>query len=360
MGRLFWKFFSFFWLAQFVTSLGVGVAVWILHPDHPPPPPPSPQEMRVMPGDRPPPPVPPNRAPMPLLPILAGSVVSLLFAAWLAWYFARPIRNLRMAFAATADGQLDTRIGKAMGPRHDELADLGGDFDRMAERLQTLIDSQRRLLHDVSHELRSPLARLQAASELMRQQPERAAELIARIERDTLRMDRLVGELLTLARLDAGMAGASGEPVDLGGLVEEVVADVRVEAEPRHCRIDLDLAKGQIVAAQAELLRRAIENVLRNALHYSPPGGLIHIAMQPAGRQVVLTVADAGPGVDADELAVIFEPFHRARNADSSQAGHGLGLAITRRVMQVHGGRVSAANRPTGGLVVSLELPVAG
>ena len=173
MGRLFWKFFLIFWLAQLVTSIGVGVAIWLEHPVHgaaggmfaggaPPPPPPG-----VDPALRPPPPqhgwLPPP------LPILAGSVVSLLFAALLAWYFARPIRNLRAAFESVAGGKLETRIGASMGRRKDELADLGQDFDHMAARLQALLDTQRRLLHDVSHELRSPLARLQAAADLMRQ-----------------------------------------------------------------------------------------------------------------------------------------------------------------------------------------------
>lgn len=360
MGRLFWKFFLFFWLAQVITALGVGIAIWTLRPAHPDSrPPPPPQEWREANIDRPPPSRPPPgglRWLPPLMPIVAGGFVSLLFAALLAWYFARPIRTLRAAFEAVADGQLDTRASPHMGTRRDELADLGADFDRMAERLQTLIDGQRRLLHDVSHELRSPLARLQAAADLMRQQPERSAEFIERLERDTARMDRLVGELLTLARLDAGMGEAPREAVDLTALIGEIAEDARVEAESRDCHIELAANGTPTVAGNPDLLRRALENVLRNALRHSPMGGNITISIDTANGLANVAIADAGEGVADSDLEAIFEPFYRAGNTDAF-AGYGLGLAITRRVMQVHGGTVQAKNRPAGGLVVTLSLP---
>lgn len=369
MGRLFWKFFFFFWLAQVVTSLGVGFAIWALRPQHPDPkhPPPPPMQRAAPPGgwDRPPPdmgeggPPPPRHSPIPpLMPILAGSVVSVIFAALLAWYFARPIRTLRGAFAAVAAGRLETRIGAAMSTRRDELADLGGEFDRMAERLQSLLEGQRRLLHDVSHELRSPLARLQAAADLMQQQPERAAEFVARIERDTARMDRLVGELLTLARLDAGMGDTPRTPLDLSALIEEIADDARLEAEARHCRIDLVLAPDLQVAGHRDLLRRALENVLRNALRHAPPGSDVAIAARAEAGQVHVAIADTGSGVPPADLEAIFEPFYRAANTDPF-AGYGLGLAIVRRVVQLHGGTARAENRPAGGLVVTLSLPLA-
>jgi signal transduction histidine kinase len=354
MGRLFWKFFIFFWLAQVVTSVGVGLAIWLTHPHRDGPPPP-PHEFRPPPdGEWPPPPSPLMRGPV--MPILAGSVVSLLFAALLAWYFARPIRSLRDAFDDVASGKLDTRIGTTMKTRRDELADLGGNFDRMAERLQNLIEGQRRLLHDVSHELRSPLARLQAATDLMRQQPERAPEFVSRIERDTERMDRLVGELLTLARLDAGMGDTPREIFGLTALVEEIVEDARLEAESRDCRIELAASADVTVAGNPDLLRRALENVLRNALRHSPAGGCVTISISSAAGLAHVAIADKGEGVPASDLEAIFEPFYRAANIDAF-AGYGLGLAITRRVMQVHGGSVRAENRPAGGLLVTLSLP---
>lgn len=362
MGRLFWKFFFFFWLAQLFTVVGVGIAVWSFEPEYghrphgvPPGvdwPPPPPQDAEHPAHLRPPPP--PHPLP-PIMPIIAGSLVSLLFAALLAWYFSRPIRNLRLAFDAVAGGKLETRIGTAMGHRKDELADLGSDFDRMAERLQNLLDTQRRLLHDVSHELRSPLARLQAAADLMRQQPERSAEFIAHIERDTARMDKLIGELLTLARLNAGMTGLPDEAVDLAEIIADIADDAKLEAETRGCTITLDLNAGPTLRGSNELLSRAIENIVRNAIRHSPKGGVVEVSTRITGERFHLTVADQGTGVLDSDLTAIFDPFYRGGPSQSD--GYGLGLAITRRVIEAHGGQVFAENRPAAGLLVTLELP---
>lgn len=359
MGRLFWKFFFFFWLAQIVTSVGVGVSIWLEHSAHGPGPgafdggPPPPGFAGL---DRPPP---PGRLPPPVMPIVAGSVVSLLFAALLAWYFAKPIRSLRAAFDAVAGGRLETRVGSSMSRRNDELADLGSDFDRMAERLQSLLDTQRRLLHDVSHELRSPLARLQAAADLMRQQPERAAEFAERIERDTARMDKLVGELLTLARLDAGMTGNLDEEVDVGEIIGHIADDAQFEADAMGCTVEAEFAGLLVVAGSHELIYRALENVVRNAVRHSPQGGSVAISGQAddAGHQVCVMVADRGSGVFPDDLDAIFEPFYRS-GPGGVFSGYGLGLAITRRIVEAHGGKVFAANRPEGGLLVTLALPI--
>ena len=374
MGRLFWKFFIIFWLAQFVASTGVGVMVWLDHRANggdsrffigaPPPPgyadkrPPPGQFQPPAPTDGRPPPGPqPGRIAPPLGPILAGSLVSLIFAALLAWYFARPIRTLRMAFASVADGRLETRIGTAMGKRNDELADLGHDFDHMASRLEKLIETQRRLMHDVSHELRSPLARLQAAADLMLQQPERGVEFAGRIQRDTARMDSLVGELLTLARLDAGMAGKLDEDVDISEIVADVADAAAFEAETKHCAIRFDLSASFVVRGNHELLHRAIENVVRNAVRHSPENGVVAISTQVGERLLRLAVSDDGPGVATQDLAAIFEPFVRSAPCPGV-SGHGLGLAITRRVAVAHGGRVYAENRAAGGLRVTIEIPI--
>lgn len=363
LGRLFWKFFIVFWLAQLVTSIGVGVMISALRPPHPghwPPPPPheirQSQEQMLPPG--PPPPPPRHHLLPPLLPILAGGVVSLVFAWRLAGYFARPIRSLRSAFEAEASGQLDTRVGAAMGRRKDELADLGTDFDRMAERLQKLVDGQRRLLHDVSHELRSPLARLQAATDLMRQQPERAPEFIERIQRDTRRIDFLVGELLTLARLDAGTENIVLERFDLAQLIEEVSEDARFEAETHGCRLDLDLTAAFPVDGNVDLLRRALDNVLRNAVRHTPSASSVKVAARNDNGYASVSVTDAGGGVDEADLDTIFEPFYRAANAKPFE-GYGLGLAIARQVLRLHGGTINAENCPGEGFVVTLRLPLA-
>jgi signal transduction histidine kinase len=384
VGRLFWKFFFFFWLAQIVTSASVGTAIWLLRPEREPsfasgdfrPPPHAqplgldrlpPPPLHEPPPDAAPPGPPPHGGPAhgnpflrpPLMPILAGSVVSVFFAALLAWYFARPIRSLRAAFAAVAGGKLHTRVGAAIGRRRDELADLGGGFDRMAERLQGLLDSQRRLLHDVSHELRSPLARLQAAADLLRQQPERSREYVERIEREAARMDRLVGELLTLARLDAGTAGKLDEEVDVHEIITQIAADAQFEAQAKGCLVTTTLRGELVVAGSGELIYRAVENVVRNAVRHAPANGRIDIEAAPdeCDRRLRITVADNGPGVPEADLEAIFEPFARSGGADSF-TGYGLGLAITRRVMTAHGGTVVAANRAQGGLVVTLTLPV--
>ena len=361
LGRLFWKFFFFFWMAQSLTAAGVGLTIWLTHPDRPPPHARAERPPLPPPGTgdfRPPPPPPERGLRPPLLPLLAGSVVSLLFAALLAWYFSRPIRSLRDAFDAVAAGRLTTRIGAGMGRRQDELADLGQDFDRMAERLERLIEGQRRWLHDISHELRSPLARLQAASDLLRQQPERAAEFAERIDRDTGRMDRLVGELLTLARLDAGLAGRFDETVELAELLAGIADDAAIEGEARGCRIELAATGPLAVRGSTELLQRAVENVVRNALRHSPAGGRIAISAQRDGPRVRVAVADDGAGVPEELLERIFDPFFRADDSRAF-AGHGLGLSIARRVIEAHSGRIAAGNRPAGGLAVAIDLPAA-
>ncbi len=368
MGRLFWKFFFILLLAQVVTALGVGVAVWLTFPAH------SPgqgvfESMSPLPPPgviRPPLPLSPPSAgeprryhvPVspPFVPIIAGSFVSLLFAALLALYFARPIRTLRAAFESVAGGELDTRIGASMGRRNDELADLGNDFDKMVGRLQKLIETQRRLLHDVSHELRSPLARLQAAADLIRQQPERGAEFVERIERDAARMNRLVGELLTLARLDTGMAGKLDGEVDLCEVVADIVEDARLEADSKHCRIEVELKEPLVARGDFELLYRAIENVVRNAVFHSPESGIVTVSAHAVEQRLRVTVADAGPGVPNHDIAVIFEPFFRS-DPSGTATGYGLGLAITRSVVEAHDGTVSATNRAEGGLLMTLELP---
>lgn len=370
MGRLYWKFFFFFWLAQIVTSVGVGITIWLLRPEpglerfSPPPPPDTFTEFHPPPPAslRPPSGRPPHPRPIlpPMLPLLAGSVVSLLFAALLARYFSRPIRSLQQAFESAAAGKLETRVGAAMGTRKDELADLGAGFDRMAERLQSLVEGQRRLLHDVSHELRSPLARLQAAADLLRQQPERSADFAERIERDTKRMDRLVGELLTLARLDAGITGNLSESVDLSEIIDDIAEDARFEAGPRHCRINIHLDPPVLVHGNRDLLSRAIENIVRNALRHAPENSEIsiaaHLEMASSKPQVRLDISDDGAGVPQAELDAIFEPFFRSASTNTF-SGYGLGLAITRRIVEAHGGRVSAANLAQGGLQVTLLLP---
>lgn len=373
MGRLFWKFFFIFWLAQVVTSIGVGFAVWASRPQQMtvsgharqmnPPAPPSFLPPHLMPPFLMPPAPPPEPHQKggflpPLIPMLAGSAVSLIFAWLLAWYFSRPIHLLRNAFDAAANGKLETRIAQSMGNRNDELSDLGQDFDNMAERLKNLMESQRRLLHDVSHEVRSPLARLQAATDLMQQQPERAIELIPRLQRDVGRIDMLVGELLTLARLDSGMTSMMNAAVDLCELIDQIANDARLEADTKHCRLDVSLPESIVINGNYELLYRAIENVVRNAVLHSPQGSRVGIDVTQdfSTQRVIITVTDQGSGVPSSQLESIFQPFFRSAT-NSEKSGYGLGLAITQRVVQAHRGNIVAKNSTAGGLEMTMSLP---
>ena len=382
MGRLFWKFFLFIWLGQVVAIFGIGAFLWLEReqlgfPDQGPPPehrfegrfpaPPPHFDERPppdmdRPGPRPGGHVFPGPRGIPYKHLLTGLLASLLCAAGLAWYIARPIRQLRRAFAAAAAGQLETTIGAGMGGRRDELADLGQDFDHMMAQLRALMSAQQRLLHDVSHEMRSPLARLQAAIGLARQQPARTADSMDRIEREAERMNRLVGELLSLSRLEAG-AQESRDIVEVGELLEVICDDARFEVRDRDLTVDLAAEPDLLVRANPELLQRAIENVVRNALRFSPPGGVVRLEGRIADSDCCLIrIADNGPGVDPDQLSAIFQPFFRsaAPAGTPSSEGYGLGLAIARRVVLTVDGQIEAKNRPEGGLLVEIRLPRVG
>jgi two-component system, OmpR family, sensor kinase len=206
--------------------------------------------------------------------------------------------------------------------------------------------------------LRSPLARLQAAIELMQQQPLRGNELSQRMQRDIGRMDSLVGELLALVRLDAGFAGDLTQPLDLAEVVAGIVEDAALEAAENGCELQVALATALPVRGSHELLHRALENVVRNALRYAPAGSVVLVSGKLLNDCVQLTVADSGPGVAEADLSAIFQAFFRGAQGSAAK-GYGLGLAITRSVMAVHGGRVFANNRAQGGLLVSFELPAA-
>jgi signal transduction histidine kinase len=305
---------------------------------------------------------------IPYITIVVGTLASFLFAAALAWYISRPIRALRTAFTAAASGDLTPRFANGKAGKGDELVELGPEFDRMSGKLRALMDNQQRLLHDVSHELRSPLARLQAAIGLAHQNPDKLASSLDRIERESVRMDKLVGELLTLSRLDSAINLPPLEPVAIGEMVHEIAAEADFEAELSGRRVQfIGLSADSDPAANAaqvrglpDLLWRGIENIVRNAVKYSPPGGVVEIEVQAsaADGRVCVRVRDRGPGVPEAHLASIFQPFFRSDPSSNNVDGHGLGLAIAQRVIAAHGGVLSARNRIGGGLCVTVELPV--
>lgn len=298
---------------------------------------------------------------LPLRPMIAALLVSLVAAAVLARHIAQPVRQLRQAFDDAADGKLDQHLAGRMGRRRDEMAQLAQDFDRMTERLRLLMDGERKLLHDVSHELRSPLARLQAAIGLTRQQPARSAQMLERIERESMRMDQLVGEILTLSRLESAIAlpPHAQAAVDIDALLTEITEDAAFELGQQDRMAHYTGAGPCIVSGNRDLLRRAVENVVRNALRFSAEGTPVRISAQvDAAQMLLVSVCDRGPGVPDGELDHIFAPFYRAA-AGGEAGGYGLGLAIARRVVESHGGTIRARNRDGGGLCVDMVLPLA-
>jgi two-component system OmpR family sensor kinase len=297
------------------------------------------------------------------LRLLIASLAGLLFSAGLAWYLTRPLRHVRSASRQLADGVLETRVMPVLGRRRDEIGDLGRDFDHMAGRLQALVGAQKRLLHDVSHELRSPLARLQVAVGLARQQPGKIDTALQRIERESERLDELVGQLLTLSRLEAGVVQAPEEQVDVRVLLQDIVADAQFEAQGQDRAVRLTADQELPVRGRAELLHRALENIVRNGVAYTAADTAVEVCadITPDRRRLRVSVCDRGPGVAEASLTQLFEPFVRLAEAGSETPprGYGLGLAIARRAIEAHGGSVRAHNRPGGGLCVELELPAA-
>lgn len=310
---------------------------------------------------------PPDRGPFGLLnltetPIITG-IATLLVSATLCFMLARylsdPIRHLRAATRSIAQGNLGVRVASLVGRRRDELALLAVDFDVMAERLRSLLESQRQLLRDVSHELRSPLARLQIALGLARRPNANLEREFDRIEQETQRLDELIGEILSLSRLDDTSHALATEAVNLDELLETLTENARMEAEPRWIRVALRIDGPLVIEGDRELLFRAVENVVRNALRFSPNGSTVDLRAQRAGDEALVRISDQGPGVPPELVERIFEPFFRVGKArDRESGGHGIGLAITARVAILHGGRVCARNLAPHGLEVEIALPL--
>lgn len=282
---------------------------------------------------------------------------------WLARYITRPILKLGAAARQLADGDLKARVGSVLGRRRDEIAKLGNDFDMMAERIESLMTSQKRLLRDISHEFRSPLARLTLALEMVRERDgQEAANALDRIGLEAERLNVLIGNLLMLARLESGEEEVNRTSVDMEELVEELVDDASFEARGRNCSVKLASTGDCYVMGTRELLRSAVENVVRNAIRYTAENTEVTVSLacktKADGLRVVVKVRDQGPGVPEESLENLFYPFYRVGDArDRKQGGTGLGLAITERAAKLHGGRVRAANAPGGGLIVTIDLP---
>ncbi|KKZ85201.1 two-component sensor histidine kinase [Rhizobium phaseoli] len=291
---------------------------------------------------------------IPWFTILVASTIS----AWaLARYLIRPVVHLRDGLSALAHGRFDFRIGDKMAGRKDEVTALAYDFDASAARLQELQDAQQRLFHDVSHELRSPLSRLQAAVGVLRQSPAKLGSMLDRMDREVERLDTLVGEVLTLARLTAGSSlPLKTQTVDVIELLNEILGDAAFEAQAREVSITTSVDGIFRAEVEGELIYRALENVLRNAVKHTAEHSHISVSCEAVAERLTIRVTDQGPGVGRDELERIFQPFSRGKEA-VPRSGYGLGLAITRQAIERHGGRVHAALPEAGGLAITLELP---
>jgi signal transduction histidine kinase len=265
-----------------------------------------------------------------------------------------PIRRIATTIALFGQGNLSVRV---QSKREDEIGRLGRSFNEMAERLEGLIVNERRLLSDISHELRSPLARLKFATKLARTSPDSKA--LDRIERDVDRITSLVADIVEINFAEGDPALRGSEMVQLADVVNEVLLDCRVEAEYRGCSIELNSRITATVAGNHELLRRAIENVLRNGIRYAPEKSAIQLSIVENASEVVISVRDFGPGVPAAALARIFDPFFRVEEArNTNGGGSGLGLSIAKRAVQLHYGRICAENASPG-LRVKMMIPLA-
>lgn len=288
----------------------------------------------------------------------------LVFAALISLLLARalsaPIRSLRVAAGRVSAGDMLVRVGPSM-PRHAdaEVRALAHDFDAMTQKVSELLASRERLLRDVSHELRSPLTRLSMALEVARQStPPDAQDALDRIGRESERLEELVALVLTMARLDDASAIDRSEPLRLDEIVADVVGDADYEARTTGRRVEASTLPELTLKGHAELLRQAIENVVRNALRFAPEGTAIEITLADRDGALALTVRDHGPGVPEEKLDEIFRPFARLSTARERQTGGvGLGLAITERAVRLHGGRVRARNAEGGGLSVEITIP---
>jgi len=302
---------------------------------------------------------------VPGLSILIGIISSGLVCYLLARYLTSPVIRLRAATRRLAAGDLTARAGGLTARRRDEMAQLVRDFDTMAERLEESVNAQARLLTDISHELRSPLARLNVASALAHQRAgAEAHSALERIDLEADRLNELIGGLLTIARLESGNDLRQKSRVFLGEMIEEIVADADFEGQGRNCGVKSVIKDDCVVMGAPNLLHSAIENVVRNATRYTREGTNAEVSLErgqgASGGEAVIRIVDSGPGAPEEALEKLFRPFYRIDDARGRQTGGaGLGLAITDRAVRLHGGTVKASNRLEGGLQVEIRLPLA-
>jgi two-component system sensor histidine kinase CpxA len=291
------------------------------------------------------------------LPQQLWVIAAVVLLCWvLAYHLTSPVRRMQKVAEHFSVGDFSARVHSR---RKDELGQLARTLDAMAGRIQTLLAAERRLLGDISHELRSPLARLGVAVELARSGANRDAAL-DRIQKESDRLNALVGELLQVTRAEADPAAGRFDPVALDGLLGSIAEDAQVEAGARGSRVELSPPPPVTVRGDPELLRRAIENIVRNAVRYAPHGSAVELALHAADNSARISVRDFGPGVPEEALPQIFNPFYRVESdRDRASGGAGLGLSIAKRAVELHGGALTARN-VSPGLLVEIVLPRSG
>jgi two-component system sensor histidine kinase CpxA len=296
---------------------------------------------------------------IPLAVLGIALIVSALTSWWLAQHLSAPIRRIQAGARAVASEKLDVRVSAGLDGRRDELAVLARDFDAMADQLKATRTARTQLLRDISHELRSPLARMRVALGLARQPQTDPSRQLDRLEREIERLDSLISHVLKLARLHGTDTPLKREPLDIDEILQEIVHDANFEGAAKRCVVRLEGGARRPVLGNRELLHSAIENVLRNAVRYSPAGTEVDVVVGVRSGELEILVRDHGPGVPGGDLERIFEPFYRvAESRDRDSGGEGIGLAITSQVFKSHGGSAGAQNLVGGGLQVRLALPL--
>jgi two-component system sensor histidine kinase CpxA len=299
----------------------------------------------------------------PIRDLAFGILISGVVCFLLSRYLTAPIARLRVAAQQISSGNLAARAGKPKDKRGDEIGQLVGDFDRMADQMEGLVRVQKRLISDVSHELRSPLTRINLALELIRKVDHPGvATAIQRLERETGRLNEMIGKLLAISQVDAKGRVIEKVNLQLEDLIREVVADADYEARSEQRRVILREVESCRVFGNAEMLRSALENVIRNAIRYTAPGSDVEVSLKyhPTENESMARIAvrDHGPGVPQSSLEDLFRPFYRLDDSrERTTGGVGLGLAITKQAVVLHGGKVVAHNTPSGGLEIQINLP---
>ncbi|MCH9756427.1 MAG: HAMP domain-containing protein [Gammaproteobacteria bacterium] len=304
---------------------------------------------------------PPNRIFNPikniLLRLCIASILAFILSYAVSRLFMKRLNQIGKSVTRISQGELDTRTPSSLTKGHDEVSTLAGQVNVMADKIQTLITSKERLLEDISHELRSPLARQQTALEIARRKTSTIDKHhLDRIEQENIHMDCLVNEILELATLNRTERPLHPETFSLSALIKKIIKNAHYETQT-HC-ISFNSCNNTELFADAHLIYRAIENIIRNALHHTGKNKQIEITLNQTQRDLVLTISDNGPGINENDLEYIFSPFYKSQTlGHQSKQSYGLGLAITKQIIDLYQGTISAKNRPSGGLEVSIHLP---